>query len=270
MEKSIIIKSPSIVTDTSLKKMNEVQFSVNETWASSPSDGSYNMLTVKGDAASMNGRKIRIVGDAHFTNATRTEDYGQEVTLANVSTNQSFYISGGKGVILADIREQATYFAPPFGRDVHLSGDVNYMPNLVGFNYVSVTFDDGLSFDVNLKLTDIRISSKNNPEIITLSPEDFDSFTTLDTLSLGHSDTFGVVGDIEDFGQFSRLGLLRLSGNTGVTGTAESLFDKMYENGRKSGQIKAYLENTSVTYDEVACSSVLTVNFNANGWYLVT
>jgi hypothetical protein len=75
-----------------------------------------------------------------------------------------------------------------------------------------------------------------------------------------------LTGDVVHLGHLT--GLTTLTQNTckNITGTAESLLDAMFANGKTSGTLSLALVESSITYNGSVPVSTLTVTFTPQGW----
>lgn len=152
----------------------------------------------------------------------------------------------------------------------------NYPVELLPWNTltsVSYAFDNdhgmgrtlkGNLGDCNLtaSLTTLKISGQNSVAINV--DNDFANATGLVDLRIAENAL--VTGDISSLGHLTNLEILSINNSKNITGTLESLFDAMYNNGRHSGTITVYAILSNVTYNGSVPAAAVTVTFTNDGW----
>lgn len=280
---TLITKLPAAASDETLYKMDELHFHVK--FASGTA------ITARRFVINNNGiAKIpcRIVGDGYFTNSDGSENLGKEV-LASLAVFT--YLSEGeydlyigdkyrlsevnftyftRGSVLADL---ATFKCLPAcfqfwcGKIGGLTYDEKFDVDEIDLSFIrSLVAETAPSYPtLRGHLSSFKNSSMTrlSTQYQSLSGEtaDLSALTSLNTLELANNDVSGDIADLVS-SAFVRVDLSL----TSVSGTLESLLDKMYAAGRVSGTCILVLQGSSVTYNGTVPTVTKTATFAAGGW----
>lgn len=245
------IKLPSAVTDGTLKRIDEFEFFVSGAWDSVANN---NRLVVRRSQTVT----VRIVeGDAFFTDSTNTQNNGKTMTLeGNGTTN--LYISSGSAKILIGDKQYLNTLNFPEGRNVILTGDINYLPSL-GMYYLTMNkcfFEAQMDVSKYVALSELRIANPSNEIEFRLS--DFHVSSTIAITGTKVS----LLGSVENLSHLKTLTLFR---GRVQSGAAEDLFDGLFANGKVSGTLTLDVSGGGVTYNGQVINGI-SATFSPTGW----
>lgn len=280
---NLITKLPAVADNATLYKMDELHIKVKFPTGTAINARRF-VINNNGSA------KIpcRIVGNGYFTNSDGTENLGKEV-LASLAV--STYLSEGEYDLYIGDKYRISEFNTTYESRGMMFADLSTfkcLPACFQFwcgKVGGITYDE--KFDVDeIDLSFVRslvaeaapsyptlrghLSRFKNSSMTRLSTQyqslsgeiaDLTALTSLTTLELANND---VSGDIADLAS-SALTRVDLS-LTYVSGTLESLLDKMYAAGRVSGTCVFILQSSSVTYNGAVPTAAKTATFAAGGW----
>lgn len=252
---------PGQVSDNRLFKLTEAPFSVAFDETLSAADRLIKIVSYS-DVASKT--KIRLVGDVHFTDATLSENYGQEITTKGGYATTYVYVSNGTGILFI-----GGCTAGGLNRMEFTSGSkVKYLGGFLN------DFDGTLIRMPSVNLSGYSVTDvfPKNPYRLTTfeapggrlsgSFENAEGSNTL--VGLAIYNTY-VSGDVKQFAKFNNLRSLNFANCVDVFGTLESLLDAMFAAGRVSSSLAINASGTKVKYNGSGFSTK-TATFTSSGW----
>lgn len=284
MSNTLITKLSSSVSASGLSRLGELRFH------SRTSDKPVKIY-VQRISASVAG-KIRIEGNAHFTNAALTEDYGQEINLDTSTTSQTFYITAGDYYLFIPQKYYLTsmtfYLDTTFGSvytdDPGLFEMCDSLTSLtasgIAGSGLGYFLDIGKIGDESLE-TLISSSRSFKGDIATLKSKstikkfnyysgdivgDISAFAGNTAMTELVSENSGMVGDIASLAGNKSLTMFGMP-KSNVYGNANDLLDGMYAAGRTSGSCTLSFYGTGPeVYLNGSKVAIKVIDFSANGW----
>lgn len=252
---------PGQVSDNRLFKLTEASFSVAFDETVSAANRLIRIVSYS-DAASK--IKLRLVGDVYFTDATLSENYGQEITTLGGYATTNVYVSNGTGILFI-----GGCTADGLNRMEFSSGSkVGYLGGFLN------DFDGGV-----LRLPAVNLSGYTVEDVFPKNPYRLTTFEAPGSkLSGSFENTEGsntlvglaiyntyVSGDVMQFAKFKGLGSLHFANCVDIFGTLESLLDAMFAAGRVSSSLSINASGTKVTYNG-SLFATKTATFTSSGW----
>lgn len=257
--KTLFIQLPGDVTDTALKKVNELQITMSGPYASSAYQG--NGFTIWLNSG-VTGRKARIVdGDAHFTDSTGAANYGKE---CDIVSGQRIYVSGGTAKIYLDIKDclnMLTTSEYATRRNMTISEDLCYS-NPTYLELACLRVDGKFFLDNFNRMTSIIADRLQTSYPSSISATEIDNKNLLVGVNF-YSGNVSIYGSIIDFKR-TNYTLISITGET-LTGTVESLIELWYSSGKHSGDPQLRLSKSACTFNGNTCPATIKAVFSENG-----
>lgn len=273
MENCLVTKLKAVVNNDRLLKDGEMlfQFEAAGQMQVKNSSGCNLRIITSGVTFADSGEQTRAVGlfDNTFSVTGRCE-----IIMTNKRTQTRFWeYSGGVACNLSDFKLSANLerLYTVSGRTVGNLSDLSSLSELIGLRVcsplvVGTTNDIKSNALVELLLSDQGSAGSVLHTSLTGAVSNLvTNNPNLETVGLDSTD---VTGSITDFGALRNTLANLYIRNTSINGSANALFDAMYNsgNGRTSGTLKLYAQGSSVKYNGEDITAPMTVTFSASGW----
>lgn len=279
---ALITKLPAEINDDTLYHIGEFRVALN--FNSGVAANNRKMTFTFSKPAT-----LYLVGNAHFTDSTLSDDDGKiKEVAANVSTD--VYVSDGECILKVACDYECINFS---GSGVANAGKIScrsFADDKFKFQKpTALSLSDFGLGPVKLEecdLSNVTSFTLNYTPSVEFDLDDVNLGVALGSLSLfGGSKVKGttaklgeltglvncviqgtlITGDIASMSTCTKLTTLQIGPNTGITGTLESFASAMNLT-RKSGSLSFRAGNSGITYNGESISGNLTITFSASGY----
>ncbi len=279
---ALITKLPAEIDDDTLYHIGEFRVALNFDSSVAANNRKMTLMFSKPTT-------LYLVGNAHFTDSTLSDDDGKvKEVAANVSTD--VYVSDGECVLKIACDYGCVYFK---GAGVDNGAKIScrsFADDKFKFQKpVTLTLSDFGLGPVKLDecdLSNVTSFSMNYTTSTEIDLDDLNLGSALGSLGLfGSSKVRGttaklgeltglvncviqgthITGDIANMSPCTKLTTLQIGPNTGITGTLESFASAMNLT-RKSGSLAFRAVNSGITYNGENISANLTITFSDSGY----
>lgn len=272
----LVTKLKSVVDNDNLSYLGAIMCTINEEENPTPSN---RRITVRADGGDV---ELEIIeGQAHFTNSSGSSDLGKSSTIV-AGGSQYLYLSNHAGKLLIKNKYHISEIQTPQAGTV-LSINTKQLENIgasVGYLYLSIQGGKMVGNLSDFK-TSARLTTLDFSYTSSLSGglnEDLEVVNTLrlgntstaidgkkmniipHTITLQHSSALGEVTDFVDKDSVD----VRIQG-TRITGSAESGFEKIWSEGKRTGSMILQVGEPQTWKGSVSSGNVLNATFDEYG-----